>query len=187
MGIGSRRLVAIVVVVLLLGACGSDDGETGATTETSETVTTNTDEAPITVAAINQEDGVVSFADESQAVKALFDWYNANGGLDGRPLELDLCTAGDDPESTQVCAQRYANDDDVAFVYSIMVPIASAMCDALANAGKPVAGQNSFDIPDMVQPDVFNSDPGLVDGNDSLDLHDRGAWPARCRNRGLRL
>lgn len=155
-------VVLAVVMSLVVAACGSDDADDGGDSggDTATTVATTKD--PIRIPAINQEDGVTAFPDERQAVEAVLAWYNANGGLDGHPLELDLCTAGDDPESTQVCAQAIANDDTASFVYSIMAPNSAALFDVMANAAKPIVAHNSFDIPDVLQPDTYNSDPGLL-------------------------
>jgi branched-chain amino acid transport system substrate-binding protein len=150
-----RWLALLAVFALLVAACSSSD-------DTSATETTAAAKDPIRVPAINQEDGVTAFPDEGQAVKSIFDWYNAQGGLDGHPLELDLCTAGDDPESTQSCAQQFANDDAATFVHSIMVPNSASLFNVMSNAEKPILAHNQFDIPDSLQPDVYASDPGLL-------------------------
>jgi branched-chain amino acid transport system substrate-binding protein len=164
-----RWLSILAVFALLMTACSSDD--TGDDTSAAETTTTVAAKDPIRVPAINQEDGVTAFPDESQAVKTIFDWYNAQGGLDGHPLQLDLCTAGDDPESTQSCAQQFANDDSATFVHSIMVPNSATLFDVMAHAQKPILAHNQFDIPDALQPDVYASDPGLLPMATTLMLY----------------
>jgi branched-chain amino acid transport system substrate-binding protein len=159
-----RWLALLAVFALLVAACSSSDDSSDDTSATETTAATTTVAAkdPIRVPAINQEDGVTAWPDEGQAVKAIFDWYNAQGGLDGHPLQLDLCTAGDDPESTQGCAQAIANDDSAAYVHSIMVPNSASLFDVMANAEKPILAHNQFDIPDALQPDVYATDPGLL-------------------------
>lgn len=169
-----RWLAVLAVFALVVAACSSSDDssdDTSATESTDATTTTVAAKDPIRVPAINQEDGVTAFPDEGQAVKSIFDWYNAQGGLDGHPLALDLCTTGDDPESTQGCAQQFANDDDAAFVHSIMVPNSATLFDVMANAQKPILAQNQFDIPDALQPDVYASDPGLLPMATTLMLY----------------
>ena len=168
-----RWLSILAVLVLLVAACSSSDSsdDTSGDTPPAETTTTVAAKDPIRVPAINQEDGVTAFPDESQAVKAIFDWYNAQGGLDGHPLQLDLCTAGDDPESTQSCAQQFANDDATGFVHSIMVPNSATLFDVMANAQKPILAHNQFDIPDALQPDVYATDPGLLPMATTLMLY----------------
>lgn len=169
----SRWLAVFAVFALLVAACSSSDDSSGDTSATETTAATTTVAAkdPIRVPAINQEDGVTAWPDEGLAVKAIFDWYNAQGGLDGHPLELDLCTTGDDPESTQGCAQAVANDDTATFVHSIMVPNSATLFDVMANADKPILAHNQFDIPDALQPDVYASDPGLLPMATTLMLY----------------
>jgi branched-chain amino acid transport system substrate-binding protein len=151
--------------MLVAAACSGDDsGDTTTTTsETSETTaTTEAPKAPITVAAINQQDGVVAWPEMVSAANAILDWYNAQGGIDGHPIELNLCTAGDEPESTQACAQQFANDDAVEYVFSMAVPNSATMFEAVGAAGKPMVGHLLWDIPDSVQPDLYSSDPGVL-------------------------
>jgi ABC-type branched-subunit amino acid transport system substrate-binding protein len=168
-----RWLLVFVVFALLMAACSNSDSsdDTSGDTSAAETTTTVAAKDPIRVPAINQEDGVIAWPDEGQAVKAIFDWYNAQGGLDGHPLQLDVCTAGDDPESTQSCAQAIANDDSAPFVHSIMVPNSATLFDVMSNAGKPILAHNQFDIPDSLQPDVYASDPGLLPMATTLMLY----------------
>ena len=168
-----RWLAILAVFALLVAACSSSDSDGGSedTSASETTATTVAAKDPIRVPAINQEDGVTAFPDESLAVKAIFDWYNAQGGLDGHPLQLDLCTAGDDPESTQGCAQAIANDDSATFVHSIMAPNSATLFDVMANAEKPILAHTQFDIPDGLQPDVYASDPGLLPMATTLMLY----------------
>lgn len=166
-----RWLALLAVFALLVAACSSSDDSSDDTSAAETTTTVAAAKDPIRIPAINQEDGVTAFPDEGQAVKSIFEWYNAQGGLDGHPLQLDLCTTGDDPESTQSCAQQIANDDSAAFVHSIMVPNSASLFDVMANAEKPILAQNQFDIPDALQPDVYASDPGLLPMATTLMLY----------------
>ena len=120
-----RWLALVLALMLVVAACGGDDDD-AATTDAPETTaapeTTEPAKEAIRIPAINQQDGVVAWPEVTSATEAILAWYNAQGGIDGHPLELDLCTAGDDPESTQRCAQQWANDDDATFVYPMAIP-----------------------------------------------------------------
>ena len=163
-------LAIVASLALLAGACSDDgDGDTtttaaaaGETTTTAEATTTAPPKAPITVAAINQQDGVVAWPEVTSAANAIIDWYNAQGGIDGHPIELNLCTAGDEPESTQACAQQFANDDAVEYIFPMAVPSSDAMFQVVGDSGKPMVGHLLWDIPDAVQPDLFSADPGVL-------------------------
>ena len=161
----SRWMALLLALVMVMAACGGDDDE-AATTEAPETTaaaeTTEPAKEPIRIPAINQQDGVVAWPEVTSATEAILAWYNANGGLDGHPLELDLCTAGDEPESTQACAQQFANDDTVEYVFPMAVPNSAVMFEALGAAEKPMVGHLLWDIPDSVQPDLYSADPGVL-------------------------
>jgi branched-chain amino acid transport system substrate-binding protein len=165
-------LAIVASLALLAGACSDDgDGDTtttaaaaGETTTTAEATTTAPPKAPITVAAINQQDGVVAWPEVTSAANAIIDWYNAQGGIDGHPIELNLCTAGDEPESTQACAQQFANDDNVEYVFPMAVPSSDAMFQVIGASGKPMVGHLLWDIPDSIQTDLYSADPGVLPG-----------------------
>ena len=164
-----RWLAVVAVFAMVAAACGDDDSTDttaapGTTAAPTTTATTEPPKEPITVYGINQQDGVVAWPEVASASQAILAWYNANGGLDGHPIELSLCTAGDDPESTQACAQQYANDDAVEWVFPMSVPSSDAMFQVLAEAAKPMVGHLLWDIPDSIQPDLYSADPGVLPG-----------------------
>lgn len=119
---------------------------------------------PIKMAVINQEDGLYAWPEVSENTRIFVDWINANGGIDGHMLEMDLCTAGDDPESAQACAQRFANDDSAEFVYIATVLNSAPVYEVLGpdGANKPMIGQMLWDVPDSLQPGLYSTDPGLL-------------------------
>ena len=145
----SRWLALLVVFMLVVAACSDDSGDTTTTaSETGETTAaTEAPKAPITVAAINQQDGVVAWPEMISAANAILDWYNAQGGIDGHPIELNLCTAGDEPESTQSCSQKFANDDAAEFVFPMSIPNSDAMFQVLVAAPKPMIGHLGHSLP----------------------------------------
>lgn len=46
-------------------------------------------DSPIKVGAISTESGGIDFSSSSKAAQAYFDCVNANGGINGRPIEYD--------------------------------------------------------------------------------------------------
>ncbi len=115
-------------------------------------------------AVINQQDGVIAFPEVSEAVQIMADHFNSQGGIGGHLLEIELCTTGDDPESAQACAQRFANDDSVQFVYMAAVFNSGALYPILGpeGANKPILAGTLWDVPDALQPGLYSSDPGLL-------------------------
>ena len=65
---------------------------------------------PITIGMINQENTPAgSFPELSQAAIGFVDWINEElGGVDGRPLALEVCNTGFSAEGSTACGQRFA-------------------------------------------------------------------------------
>lgn len=98
---------AITAVCLMaLTACG---GNATGSTATGE---------PIVVASVNALSGPVTFAEASQAAKAVFDKFNADGGLDGRPIQYEVFDDKSDPAGATAAARDAVGKGAVALVGS---------------------------------------------------------------------
>lgn len=96
---------AVAASALMLAGCTPSDGGDGggATGE------------PITVAGLS---GLTFFPEAPQAVQAVFDDYNAAGGLDGRPLEYTVYDDKTDPAASATAAKDALDSGAVALVGS---------------------------------------------------------------------
>ena len=107
----SLAVLATAGVVLLVAAGCSSSGSSG----------TNT--APIKVGAISSLSGPVVFPEASQAVKAVFDKVNREGGINGRQIEYLVEDDKVDPQAAQQAARKLVDSDGVV----AMVGSASAL------------------------------------------------------------
>ena len=100
--------VAAIVASSLLGltACGAQAPSSTATGE------------PIVVASVNALSGATSFPEASQAAKAVFDEFNAQGGLDGRPIQYEILDDKGDPAAATASARDAVGKNAVALVGS---------------------------------------------------------------------
>ena len=109
-----RKSLAVLasagVVLLAVAGCGGS-GSSG----------TNT--APIKVGAISSLSGPVVFPEASQAVKAVFDEVNREGGINGRMIEYRVEDDKVDPQAAQQAARKLVDSDGVV----AMVGSASAL------------------------------------------------------------
>ena len=96
-------------------------------TETTEAETTDTEPAeagggflalppptgdPMIVGMVNTEGSPgLDFPEISSSTQAAADFLNDHGGLGGRPIELEVCTAAGSPETSQECSQELAGKD----------------------------------------------------------------------------
>lgn len=122
---GVRLLVGLAAVfVLIAAACGDDDSteaDAPATTAAPAEEAPEPDDAaaeaamhPVRIGFDSQEEELFSIIEARRAAEAAVAYINAElGGVDGHPLELEVCTSGDGPEGAVACAQQFANDDDI--------------------------------------------------------------------------
>ena len=117
--------------------------------------------SPVKIGLIAQDQEFISLPEARPAAEAAVAYFNAElGGIDGHPVEVEICGAGDAPESSIACAQQFANADDVPIVVQVTLN-SPATNETLANAG--VVGLNYFvDFGDVLTPGIFSADPGLL-------------------------
>lgn len=96
---------AIAVGALVLTGCAGE-GTEGGTPATGE---------PITVAALS---GLAFFPEAPEAVSAVFDDYNAAGGLDGRPIDYTVYDDKTDPAVSSTAAKNALDSGVIALVGS---------------------------------------------------------------------
>ena len=98
---------------------------------------------PIKIGFHNMEGGALSFTQTRAAADAAVAAINAEGGVNGRPLELVRCGTDPSPESSIDCANKFVEEDVVASVQGIDVG-ADAMLPILAEAGIQEVGYLPF-------------------------------------------
>ncbi|GAA1795923.1 hypothetical protein GCM10009795_046730 [Nocardioides hankookensis] len=176
---------AAVLAVLLTGCSeeapnsSNDDSSTDSTSEIDQSIGSEftggtegkaDDSAePIKVGLINQEGGQISNPEAAVAVQAAFDYINAEqGGIGGRPLEVEVCKVTATEESAQQCAQKFLNDDSIPVVMqgglnvgtdAVHNTLDGAKPDvvSMANPGSDTTAENTF----AVNPSVLASLPGV--------------------------
>lgn len=173
------RLLAILFAVALFAtACGSDAADTASAATGGDDTPAATavpeveepvDEAPaltgdpVKIGLIAQDEELFSFPEVRAGAQAYADYLNAEaGGIDGSPVELVVCGAGDAPESHVACAQQFVNDDSVHIVINAGFAANSASSnELLSGAGKATMTLGN-DFGDYLTPGVFTFDPGLL-------------------------
>jgi branched-chain amino acid transport system substrate-binding protein len=101
-------LAAAVLIVLSLAACASADsaGDSGASASPPSG-------EPIKIGGIASLTGPAVFPEASQAAQAYFDFVNANGGINGSPVEYIVEDDGGDPAKAAQAAKALVEDDGV--------------------------------------------------------------------------
>lgn len=155
--VGRLLGVMLAVMVLLVVACGGDgegDGTAGTPGDGAETDGQASSE-PIKLGAIVPSTGpVAEWGKGNEAVlKMLQEEVNADGGIEGRPLEIIIYDSGAKPEEAANLVRRLADDDQVL---AIIGPFTSSE----AEVAFPVANQM-----EIVSTAQASSKPGLAEEN----------------------
>ena len=122
-----------------LGTADGDAGSSGGEIGASVIVETG----PIKIGFHNLEGGALSFTQTRAAAEAAVADLNAEGGVNGRPLELVRCGTDGSPESSIDCANKFVEEDVVASVQGIDLG-GDAMLPILAEVGIPEVGHLPF-------------------------------------------
>ena len=130
--------------------------------EAPDSMTADESMAPVKVGLIAQIEELMAFPEVPAVAQAYVDYFNAeHGGVNGHPIELVVCGAGDAVESHIACANEFVNADDVHVVINggfLSNSIVSGTI--LAEAGVANLGLGN-DFIDYLTPDLYNFDPGL--------------------------
>jgi branched-chain amino acid transport system substrate-binding protein len=144
------------VVSLGLVGCSSS----GSSSTSSATVA-NASKSPIKVEII----AVLSnpaFSDPEAAVaaKAYVKEANASGGINGHPIDLEVCDSNLNPNQETACFQKAVTDHVVAVVGSFLL-FGTGM-KLLQTAGIPFIGGNGTTLAEFTSPISFPADSGEI-------------------------
>ena len=112
------------VLVLALAACGSSGDEAGADSDIASVAAgggakcglangKKAGGAPIKIGAIATMSGGIDFSSAPRTAKAYFDCVNANGGVNGRPIQYSFEDDALDPQKASALASKFASDTSV--------------------------------------------------------------------------
>jgi ABC-type branched-subunit amino acid transport system substrate-binding protein len=115
-------LLALVTCALVFAACGDDDDDDGGSSgdsggETSEQAADAPTGEPLvtyTITDVNTQGP--QYKNIQETARVYQEWVNANGGINGRPLEARFCDAKGTPTDAAACARKAVADNAVAVV-----------------------------------------------------------------------
>ena len=152
-----RRCLALAGVVMMgLVGCSSS-----ASSSSSSATVAGASKSPIKVEII----AVLSnpaFSDPEAAVaaKAYVKQANASGGINGHPIDLEVCDSNLDPNKETSCFQKAVSDHVTAVVGSFLL-FGTGM-KLLQAAGIPFIGGNGTTLAEFTSPVSFPADSGEI-------------------------
>ncbi len=117
---------------------------------------------PVKIGMIAQEEELIAFPEMRAAAEAVVAYFNAElGGIDGHPVEIDVCGAGDGPESHVACAQRFVNADDIHIVVNGGIGTNTAASGAIMAEAGLASMPLGNDFVEYLTPGVYSFEPGI--------------------------
>ena len=130
---------------------------------------------PVRIGMIAQEEELIAFPEMRAAAEAVVAYFNAElGGIDGHPVEIDICGAGDGPESHWACAQRFVNDDDIHIVVNGGIGSNTAASGAVMAEAGLASMPLGNDFAEYLTPGVYTFEPGIPGLSQVLFVYSAG-------------
>ncbi|MCU1475360.1 MAG: putative transporter substrate-binding protein [Subtercola sp.] len=148
-----------MAAVVALSACSSQ--ASGSDLASSPTPTGT----PIKIGFLNQGAGALAFPDFGTGGTVGIEQVNADGGINGHPINLVTCNTDGTPAASVKCANQFVSDEVVAVVQGIDLSSDTAL-EILAGAGIPFIGHTPFGAVQSNSPDAwfFGAAPGAFYG-----------------------
>ncbi|MBV6507879.1 MAG: hypothetical protein JJLCMIEE_00937 [Acidimicrobiales bacterium] len=114
----SRALAMLVALALVVASCTSDSEDTsdgGSGGDNGAQGKELPAGEPIVVGFVSlEESAIASFPEARESALAAVDYINYElGGVDGRPIELEVCVATGSPEESEACANQIVQAEPV--------------------------------------------------------------------------
>lgn len=148
-----RGAVALVALSLLVAACGDDDdgavqaeepGEQSADGVPADVAGAEGD--PVKIMQILESGGAtgITYTSYTDGLEIRVDRLNADGGLAGRPVEVEVCETKLDPNIAAECAQRAATDEAFVAVVGSVSQFSEVIVPILEDGQIPYVGNFPF-------------------------------------------
>jgi ABC-type branched-subunit amino acid transport system substrate-binding protein len=108
-----------------------------------------------------------AFPESETVVKAAAADLNKQGGINGRPIEIEACNDQGDQNAAAACA-RQAVSDKVVAVLGLFTLYGDAVLPVLESAKIPYVGNTILSASDSSSPMAFPMDGGVVGGGASV-------------------
>src|SRR6202050_281657 len=149
------------VVMLGLAGCSSSGSSSSSGTSSGSTTVATASKSPIKVMILAVLPNP-AFSDPEAAVaaQAYVKEANASGGINGHPIDLEVCDSNLDPNKETACFQKAVSDHVVAVVGSFLL-FGTGM-KLLQTASIPCIGGNGTTLAEFTSPISFPADSGEI-------------------------
>jgi branched-chain amino acid transport system substrate-binding protein len=158
-------LAGVLAAALGVAACSSSSSSSSGATASGTSAAAAPKGALIKIGVIGSLSGPqASSSDQGATVApAWADWINANGGLDGHPVQVIVMDDKGDPATAQSAEQQLASDGVAAIIVSSDNVVSAYDAAAIAK-GIPLIGGPSDEDDWYTKPGMFPTMTGIVNG-----------------------
>jgi len=168
-------VLAVALTLLGLAACGSSGSTTAASSSaTSSSATSSGSQGvPIKIGTICSCSGplAASLGSSITVLQSWVQWTNANGGINGHPVQLFAYDDGQNPTTALADAKRLVEQDKVVAIVGTMSLVSANWAKYVDSAGIPVVGGQPVDTTFFTDPNFYASGttlPMLLQGEVAL-------------------
>jgi len=158
-------LLASGLLVLSAAACSSNSsgGKSGGATQPASSSGSSATGKPIKIGMIAPVNAPITSDNHwVAAVRAAMATVNSQGGVKGRPLQLDFCNEANDANKGAACARDIAASDDVATIGVVSPFAGTAVTQVLSAAGMANVGYLTLQPQEYAATNNFPSNSGGV-------------------------
>ena len=106
--------------------------------------------------------GGVAFPWPADGAKAAAAALNKTGGIDGHPVQIDVCDNQGNPNQSAACGRTAKSNGDIAVIGSFDVAGATQILPVLQAEGIPYVGPVALSVAEVTNPVSFTFDAGAV-------------------------
>lgn len=146
-----------VTLAIAVAGCGDDDDSPTATSDEGSAATTAamSDEPPIRLGHISGHNVGSAGEQTESGVRAAEEAINRDGGVNGRPISVEVCSDEGDANTAAQCARDFAADDEIVGLVGVNSNYQDVIDPVIEQAALPSVGQSLLGQPDYQSPMVF--------------------------------
>jgi branched-chain amino acid transport system substrate-binding protein len=153
----TAAFIALTAAALLAVGCSNSVGSSGSG-GTKSPIRLMVDTTMTPAASL----GGLSFPWGAYGAKAAAAALNAKGGIDGHPVQIDVCDNQGNPNQSAACARTAKSSGDIAVIGAWDILGATQLLPVLQAEGIPDVGPIAVSTAEVSNPDAFSFDTGAI-------------------------
>lgn len=168
---GMRSKIGTLGIALLLLTTTGCSGEANSADQTNHSAGPTPTGEPIVIGMTALDEGSSAQPAYADGLQAWADLVNREGGIDGRPVKLDRCSAESTTEDFSKCARGFVDDQEVIAVSSVGTQTGITQLPIYEPAGMGLILISPFTRAEMESPNAIALGGSIITGAASLQTY----------------